>query len=481
MTDRKQVYIYYNVDRKCIVDSTNTPVSSSFYPVIYYKESPVIFLTLYKGLVSGTATPYTSLSASMSFNMAINDTWNNATALMVKSRNATDVNIAGDWSSADITQGRLSIRVDANTVGFAAEVGTEEWIEASLELQGWLTIDAVPKIVLVLRMPVLCYNLVDASDTSTTGPADPVSSYYNAAYMDTFLADKAELLHGSDNHTDFSFDNVASTGNDFYYRAGRLRVDNVIYDSASGVISCPAGSDYYVEIDNTGTLHSPTTGFTIGRTPLYLVEGNVGSVSATDRRAWLQGAFSHSFIDLDDVTQTYTGASGYDVVVNAGGTGLSFTSRIDHLTELLDTPATYTGASGYTAKVKDDGTALEFVRNDMSATAFSNNDVDSIGYGLIHSLVLASYIPNGGAVIYDAFIIKSTTAKSESLLCCVSPNGGGSYNLSTVLTSTPDIGDYCASAFGDIKACISAANLDLYATPTTDNWEVYGTVRVVEK
>lgn len=69
-----------------------------------------------------------------------------------------------------------------------------------------------------------------------------------------------------------------------------------------------------------------------------------------------------SFLSLTDTPDTYAGAAGFGVAVNAGATGLVFIPPpAPSFLSLTDTPATYAGSGGFAVAVKGTEDGLEFV------------------------------------------------------------------------------------------------------------------------
>ena len=109
----------------------------------------------------------------------------------------------------------------------------------------------------------------------------------------------------------FNEDSNTTTGLTWGYKAGVIRVDNIVTDIAAGTVGLTDDDTNYIEISSTGVVSRNTTGFTSGKIPIRTVvcAGGVQTTN-TDRRAWFQ-------------TETYSTST-----VSQGGTGL--TTITDH-------------------------------------------------------------------------------------------------------------------------------------------------------
>ena len=77
-------------------------------------------------------------------------------------------------------------------------------------------------------------------------------------------------------------------GLDFYYLAGKVRNDSVIYETLAGHVTLADDDTNYVEVDPAdGTVSANTTGFTSGRIALFQVTTAEGAITnVTDVRTW---------------------------------------------------------------------------------------------------------------------------------------------------------------------------------------------------
>ena len=327
MTNRKIIYVYFNVDTGQLVDVNNVPVSNNVWPSISFKEYPVMFLTLYKGFQQGVAVPYTDFPETMTFTAAVDTDFDHTTGLMIKSRFAADINIPGDWASASITQGRLSIRLSANTLEYEEKIGTTEILDAYFELQGFIQtdIEGTPTVVLssILRFPIIAKNTLDDSEGSTPLPMDPLSGYYPYWTVDALLAQKSDLYHTASGHGDFRQDSAA-TGTDFTYGAGRLQVGKTVYNVSGSTLALTATGYHYVEVDQYGAVSDSLTGFSRGKMPLYQVYSDGSDLDPVyDKRTWLNLTPTKDIGELNNVSKLLleTGANLTAVTGSISPTG----------------------------------------------------------------------------------------------------------------------------------------------------------------
>jgi len=77
-------------------------------------------------------------------------------------------------------------------------------------------------------------------------------------------------------------------GLDFYYLAGKVRNDSVIYDTVAGHVTLADDDTNYVELDPAdGTVSANITGFTSGQIALFQVVTASGAIdTVTDMRTW---------------------------------------------------------------------------------------------------------------------------------------------------------------------------------------------------
>jgi len=102
----------------------------------------------------------------------------------------------------------------------------------------------------------------------------------------------------------FDEDSGTTTGLTWGYQAGKLRVDNTLYDISAGTVSLADDTTNYVEIDvSTQTVVVNQTGFTSGDIPIREVVTASGSINtSTDQRAWVVAPSSFAESNRVDVS-----------------------------------------------------------------------------------------------------------------------------------------------------------------------------------
>jgi hypothetical protein len=219
-TNRNTIPIYYNVDTKQLSDSSGAGISSAYTPVITYKTYPVLLLNF----VDSSGNPQV-FPEGMTFKAAIDTDYNIATDLVCKSQD-TDIN-QGDWAGESLAQGRISVRVSANTIPFGTRIGAAASISAMLEVTGWVTIDIggtpMPVRTFIATIPVILSNLVDAEDG--TSPEELPGDYYTIAQVEARLKEGYELSFSEDG----SSWHTTQTSADLYWR---YRYPNGVWSGA---------------------------------------------------------------------------------------------------------------------------------------------------------------------------------------------------------------------------------------------------------
>lgn len=146
-------------------------------PQIYNGETVVLCVNC----IDSTGQPV-PLNAADTFEAAIDTNYLHTDELMAYSA-ADQVDISGDWDQIDRTAGRISIRIDAATTGFAEKIGTAATVSALLEIKRYVSGGT--------GFSVICQDTVIARNTVLDGegaptPADP--EYYTAAQTEALLA-----------------------------------------------------------------------------------------------------------------------------------------------------------------------------------------------------------------------------------------------------------------------------------------------------
>lgn len=160
---KRLIEVYYNITEDTLLDASGNELRTVDYPKINYKEQPLLNLQL---VIDNELTPYTDLTASHVLSVAIDSDFDHSTDLMCKTV-ASGINQPGDWwmggdssggGTADITQGQVSVRLDANNANYQTKIASsEEKKNTKLELQA--TIGGI--LEQVLRFSFKCKNLID--------------------------------------------------------------------------------------------------------------------------------------------------------------------------------------------------------------------------------------------------------------------------------------------------------------------------------
>ena len=107
--------------------------------------------------------------------------------------------------------------------------------------------------------------------------------------------------------------------------AGRIRNDNTIIDKVAVTLIVDDNTTTYVEIDNTGTVQSNTSGFTSGNIALAIIVSLSGNViTVTDKRTWISaggtgGSVADGSIADSKFLDFYpTNPSGLNIHLNGG-------------------------------------------------------------------------------------------------------------------------------------------------------------------
>lgn len=94
----------------------------------------------------------------------------------------------------------------------------------------------------------------------------------------------------------------SSSGLNWDYFGGRIRVDGVATAIANGTIALTASGNNYIEMNRAGTISKNTTAFTPGSMALYYVATSVSSVTSyQDHRPWIDVATGRLSVAQGDV------------------------------------------------------------------------------------------------------------------------------------------------------------------------------------
>ena len=122
-----------------------------------------------------------------------------------------------------------------------------------------------------------------------------------------------------------------------------------------------------------------------------------------------------SFLDLTDTPDSYAGAAGLAVVVNALETGLDFQALVNTFLGLTDTPGSYAGSANYLVTVNAAENALEFT---PPANAVESGVEKMIFFGIQLGTAAAvtsntNYLGYGGVVGINGTVGTATVASGS--------------------------------------------------------------------
>ena len=204
-----------------------------------------------------------------------------------------------------------------------------------------------------------------------------------------------------------------TTGLTWGYKAGAIRVDNVVTAVAASTIALTNTATNYIEVDSAGTVSRNTTSFTSGKIPLYTVvcAGGIQTV-VTDKRAWFHplpipstnGQFLIGSTGADPVLATLTGtAREITITGGAGSITVSIPAQVN------------------TKQYYDGTNTIDFPTNGMAAAKFMLGNSNTIAWFYLNTAppgwkVLSTGADtvlsvSGGAGLYNA---NGGTAGGES-------------------------------------------------------------------
>ena len=139
----------------------------------------------------------------------------------------------------------------------------------------------------------------------------------------TKVADRLEAIEqGQDVFSGFYAQNLPHSGLNFRYKAGKVRNDSVITDTPAGQVTLTDNATNYVEVNPAdGTVSANTTGFTVGRIPLYQVATSGGAITtvADKRTPAIAGAGGGGGGGHTQNTDTGTTSGTFTIDLDASG------------------------------------------------------------------------------------------------------------------------------------------------------------------
>ncbi len=182
----RKIFLTVNPESGTLINPADG--SSASMPSLYYGETAVLCISF----LDGGLNIY-PLAGSDTFELAAdNDFVHGSDPLMIYSGNDM-VDIPGDWNNISRESGRISVRVNCMTDGFATKLGASESIYFNLELKRYIAGSSSPSIMLISKAKGK--NVVHLSENEPV-PSDV--NYYNAAQTDALLRAGRELQFSSD-------------------------------------------------------------------------------------------------------------------------------------------------------------------------------------------------------------------------------------------------------------------------------------------
>ena len=182
----RRIFLTVNPESGTLINPADG--SSASMPSLYYGETAILCISF---LDSGLNIY--PLAGSDTFELAAdNDFVHGSDPLMIYSGNDM-VDIPGDWNNISRESGRISVRVNCMTDGFATKLGAAESIYFNLELKRYIAGSSSPSIMMISKAKGK--NVVHLSENEPV-PSDV--NYYNAAQTDALLRAGRELQFSSD-------------------------------------------------------------------------------------------------------------------------------------------------------------------------------------------------------------------------------------------------------------------------------------------
>ncbi len=180
MSNSSQIPIKVNVATGAIVDPVDgSPLTqSALLPAFFYQSQQVLCVSF----VDGDMNPY-PLNATDLFECSLDNDFIHSSEgvsdpLMAASGNE-QVDIEGDWSGISRAEGRISIRLNCNTTGFQAKIGSSASIEGLLEIKRTLQGSSFSSVM--LQSKAVCKNVVNPNGD----PAEEEqSNFYSKSVSD---------------------------------------------------------------------------------------------------------------------------------------------------------------------------------------------------------------------------------------------------------------------------------------------------------
>lgn len=214
-------------------------------PVLFLGETVIFCLTCLDQ--NGQAMCF---SAGDSFSLSGDINFDHTDSLVIYASGSSSVNVAGDWSDADLTSGKISIRAVCGSSQSAGKLGTDE--DRSVTVQVRRVISGSSDYSILMSQALTLKNIVQLNENA---PAPAAVGYYTAEQVDSLLAgvmdeiyEVPDYQYSADGSTEW---HAARVSTDFYYRT-----------SADGIQWGPAipMGRFGVIIDNVNHVFTTTEG-----------------------------------------------------------------------------------------------------------------------------------------------------------------------------------------------------------------------------
>lgn len=251
VTNYRRVPITVNANTGLIVDAVSFKplIDPKDYVAILYGETVILCLTF----VDDEGNPY-AFNSNDTFELAFDSNFDHTDDLMAYSDN-TQVNISGDWASASITGGKISIRLNCLTVAFGTRIGTSISLTSYFQVNRYISGSIYPSTIL--------FNVGTAKNVVKTTEGEPAPStpeYYSGVQVDALLTNKRNNngttypARGTLNSADILLVNESTT-----YDLKKVTISELTAMITSGYVTGPVSS-----VTSNFASYTDTTGKNIG-------------------------------------------------------------------------------------------------------------------------------------------------------------------------------------------------------------------------
>lgn len=216
-------------------------------------------------------------------------------------------NISGDWDSASLAAGKISVRINCNTTGFVSKIASSESVMAWIEIKKYPS--GLSDASIILRNKCITRNSVKVTEGS---PSTASPDYYTALQIDALIAEAESRVLTTDNTTEYT-----PTAN--YHPATKKYVDD---NAGSGGTANPAICQGRLTLTSATPV---TTSNVTAATTLYFTPYNGNLIGIYDgSSSWSVGTFSQLSLDISGLTAS----TNYDIFIydNTGTLTLSATA-----------------------------------------------------------------------------------------------------------------------------------------------------------